>query len=264
MFKEYESGLDLYMDVKDFLHEKEVENSLMISLLTSGHTSEEYFYLAGYHDGVKLVLIKQGLHLILAANDDDHLQDLADYIKRSGLTYPGVIGPRPFVDVLVDHLDCSIRRLMSQRIYKLDALDDIRPALGYMRRAESSDLDDLVNWSVAFALEHEMKYDRDQIVKKRRKDIKDGVMFVWQNIEIVAMAALKRSVGRGVSIGMVYTPPLHRKKGYASNLVAEVSKLALESNDYCCLYTDLSNETSNSIYQKLGYYPVVDSVMYLI
>jgi hypothetical protein len=28
---------------------------------------------------------------------------------------------------------------------------------------------------------------------------------------------------------------------------------------FCCLYTDLANPTSNSIYQKIGYRPVADS-----
>ncbi|GAG73668.1 unnamed protein product, partial [marine sediment metagenome] len=33
-------------------------------------------------------------------------------------------------------------------------------------------------------------------------------------------------------------------------------------NKYCFLFTDLSNPTSNSIYQKVGYKPVIDENHY--
>jgi predicted GNAT family acetyltransferase len=59
----------------------------------------------------------------------------------------------------------------------------------------------------------------------------------------------------------VYTPPYFRGKGYASSCVAALSRLILERGfTKCVLYTDLANPTSNSIYQKIGYKPVCDSL----
>ena len=64
---------------------------------------------------------------------------------------------------------------------------------------------------------------------------------------------------RGVSISCVYIPPEFREKGYASAVVASLSKLALESGkEFCTLYTDLSNLISNNIYQRIGYGVVAD------
>ncbi|BAY85818.1 GCN5-related N-acetyltransferase [Calothrix parasitica NIES-267] len=58
---------------------------------------------------------------------------------------------------------------------------------------------------------------------------------------------------------MVYTPPEYRKKGYASACVAGLSQTLLgEGYKFCFLFTDLSNPTSNKIYQKIGYQPVAD------
>lgn len=52
-------------------------------------------------------------------------------------------------------------------------------------------------------------------------------------------------------------------KQYATECVAKLSKLLLkEGNKYCFLFTDLSNPTSNSIYQKIGYHPVIDENHY--
>jgi uncharacterized protein len=31
---------------------------------------------------------------------------------------------------------------------------------------------------------------------------------------------------------------------------------------FCSLYTDLSNPTSNGIYKAIGYYPVLESIVY--
>jgi predicted GNAT family acetyltransferase len=64
----------------------------------------------------------------------------------------------------------------------------------------------------------------------------------------------------GIRIGPVYTPPEHRRRGYATILVAELSRWLLgRGHRACFLYTDLANPTSNSIYGKIGYRRVCDS-----
>jgi len=64
---------------------------------------------------------------------------------------------------------------------------------------------------------------------------------------------------KGIRVGPVYTPPDARGRGYASNLVAEVSQALLDSGrTFVFLFTDLANPTSNKIYQAIGYEPVSD------
>jgi len=70
-----------------------------------------------------------------------------------------------------------------------------------------------------------------------------------------------RPTPHGEAIGFVYTPPSERRKGYASAVVARLSQRILDEGKlFCTLYTDLSNPTSNSIYQKVGYRAVADVV----
>ena len=84
--------------------------------------------------------------------------------------------------------------------------------------------------------------------------------FFWFNGEPVALATLTGPTPNGVRVSLVYTPPEHRGRGYASNLVARLSQHALDSGrKYCFLFTDQANPVSNSIYQKIGYRPVSDS-----
>lgn len=60
----------------------------------------------------------------------------------------------------------------------------------------------------------------------------------------------------------MYTPTPERGRGYASNLVAEVSLRMLAAGAGACfLYTDLGNPTSNGIYRALGYEQVAESLM---
>jgi predicted GNAT family acetyltransferase len=56
----------------------------------------------------------------------------------------------------------------------------------------------------------------------------------------------------------VYTPPAERRRGWAGNGVAEVSRRILAQGARACLFTDQDNPTSNKVYAALGYRPVVD------
>ncbi len=78
----------------------------------------------------------------------------------------------------------------------------------------------------------------------------------------VSMAGYTREMQTAIGVAFVYTPPYYRGKGYASSCVAQISQMALDKGyTKCVLYTDLLNPTSNSIYQKIGYVPICDSLM---
>ncbi len=92
--------------------------------------------------------------------------------------------------------------------------------------------------------------------------IKEGKIFLLlDNGKPVSMA---RSVPTAFCgrVNYVYTPPEQRCKGYATECVAKLSEKLLEEYEYCVLFTDLANPTSNSIYQKIGYEPVMDVDLY--
>jgi hypothetical protein len=75
----------------------------------------------------------------------------------------------------------------------------------------------------------------------------------------VSMAGYTGPTPHGIRVSYVYTPAEHRRKGYASACVAALSQQLLDRGfDFCFLFTDLHNPTSNHIYQQIGYQPVVD------
>jgi len=76
---------------------------------------------------------------------------------------------------------------------------------------------------------------------------------------VLSMATVERDTAHGIAISWVYTPSHLRKRGYATACVAALTQRMLDSGKhFCCLYTDLANPTSNSIYEKIGYQPICD------
>ncbi len=71
--------------------------------------------------------------------------------------------------------------------------------------------------------------------------------------KVVAMAHGTRETEKFVAVSRVYTFPAYRKKGYASAIVAHISKLILDKGKIPTLYTDLSNPSSNAAYKNVGY-----------
>jgi predicted GNAT family acetyltransferase len=90
--------------------------------------------------------------------------------------------------------------------------------------------------------------------------IASGRLFFWvDDGNARAMVATTRETRSGCAVNTVYTPPQFRRRGYATAAVATLSEMLLESGRrFCCLYTDLANPTSNSIYAKIGYRPIRD------
>ena len=77
------------------------------------------------------------------------------------------------------------------------------------------------------------------------------------------MAGSARPTKHAIAVNAVYTPPEWRRRGYATACVAALSSVLLHRGfDFCVLYTDLSNPTSNAIYTRIGYRPVRDFLMY--
>ena len=79
--------------------------------------------------------------------------------------------------------------------------------------------------------------------------------------EPVAQAAA-RAVSAGMSrIGPVYTPPEHRRHGYAAAVTAAAAQWAQDRGArHVLLYTDLANPTTNRLYPRLGFRPRYDAV----
>ncbi len=156
------------------------------------------------------------------------------------------------------------RIAVRMRAYELrQVIPPATPPPGGLRLAAQTDLELVGNWHYAFMLESLHEGDPESSRKAASQRTSTGDVFLWDNGEPVSMAFRSRSTAHGSSISAVYTPPSLRGHGYASACVAELSQYILDSGkQYCGLFTDLDYPTSNSIYQKIGYYPICDFLEY--
>lgn len=87
-----------------------------------------------------------------------------------------------------------------------------------------------------------------------KKYIQRDNLYIWRiGNEIVSMANVAHRTPRHASINQVYTPLQNRKKGYASALIATLSRNIINEGRIPMLYADLLNPDSNKVYKSIGY-----------
>lgn len=153
--------------------------------------------------------------------------------------------------------------LMDQGLYRLDSVNkQLEKTPGNWRLASSKDHALIQNWYHLFEQDTGLPITPQDIVKQRvQKFVEAQEVFLWEDEgRIVSMMKKSRPTARGITVSLVYTPTEERRKGYARTLVAACSKELLKDYEFCMLYTDMLNPTSNKIYQEIGYQKIADSM----
>ena len=171
---------------------------------------------------------------------------------------PGVTGEpvtaRAIAGAWANRTGGRTRRRMREAMHMLEEVTDPpRPARGALCAADPSERQTLADWMRAFALEAGVLggEQADQIVDAQ---LARESLVVWDDNGCVSMVSLSPTVAGVTRFGPVYTPPEHRRRGYASSAVAAASRRALARGARsCALFTDLANPTSNKIYAGVGY-----------
>ncbi len=198
------------------------------------------------------------------------LELIAQDLHAAAMALPGVNAPVPvgrqFAEIWQAVAGRRYAQTMAQRIYRLEGVRPVTGVSGCLRRATMEDRPVLIPWLRAFNTEaigeHGPPFDPEEWADRRQQGTTEGVYF-WDDAGPRALAGYSGPTPHGIRVGPVYTPPEHRSHGYASACVAGLSRLLLDRGyQFCFLYTDLANPTSNRIYQRIGYEPVCDVVLY--
>jgi len=213
-------------------------------------------------------------NLLLAdPSSEAALDPLLEAILADDPEVPGIVGNVPFVEPTAERLagasGRTAERVLSQGVYGLTAVRDVERAPGEPHPAGPNDRGHLLDWLRAFATES--LPDPDEAFRRMERNIEsrfgsEGAGFwLWEDGgEPVSLSGFSGPTPTGIRIGPVYTPPEHRKHGYATTLVADLSAWLLEQGHRgCFLYTDLANPTSNRIYVEIGYERVCDAMEFV-
>jgi len=203
--------------------------------------------------------------------DEGALSFAAQALHEGGVDLPGVTAAVPEADVFAaawaELTGVRVRVRFKQGIYAARSVHAPGGVSGVARPAHPDDRDLLVDWLRAFqdeALADDSPHiDLERMVDRRLAATNGGLVLWEDESQPVSMCGFGGPTPRGIRIGPVYTPPELRRRGYAAALTAHVTQQQLDNGrDYCFLYTDLANPTSNRIYMNIGYERVCDSAEY--
>lgn len=264
----------------DFLAAREAEHNLLLGLSTAIRTTPELFadgppvFLAvtdAEHGVVAASLRTPPHNQVLSWIDDMTAVDmLVEALRDEPL--PGVLGPTAaasrFAAGWHRATGQSTRVEVAERIFRLvHVIHPERPPSGSWRLAEPRDRGLVAEWLIAFS--EEAMPEAPPITEPLEMADRwiAGIyrhLYLWEDAgRVVCVVGAGGKTPNGIRIGPVYTPPEHRRRGYASALTAAASQDQLDrGRRFVFLFTDLANPTSNKIYQAIGYQPVCDVDQY--
>lgn len=266
------SAHDFMARAESWLVRNEAENNLILSVATQllqAPKGDAYFATIerdGQVEGCafRTPPYKLGVTRMPLAAVDAFVENVVEMFEHT----PGVLGPaevaRAVAERIAQRQGGNVREGMAQRIYELREV--IAPAQlppGKMRLAQPADADIIADWLNEFTVETD--HGPGDVRTYTAAHIANKSVFFWDDAGPKTTALWAGQTPHGVRVGFVYTPKSFRGRGYASAVTAAASQRALENGaQFCCLFTDLGNPTSNAIYQKIGYSPVCDVVDFII
>ena len=262
-------------EVRPLLLKEEAENNLPLGLLdqiTGGRYEDPFLAVMKDQVNIQAVFVRTPPHfLIVTVFDEGKTEEIGqvlwNYVQEHGIHFPGFIGNKkvtlPLSEFWKEKTNTHFEVNMRQRIYKLDHVNDIDISEGKMELAGPEHVDLVTEWILGFIEDTpENPIPKEDARKRAKEMIEEESVFLWIVEGVpVSMARRARRTDNGITVNFVYTPKNFRRQGYARSVVAKLSSMLLETNQFCTLYTDLDNPTSNKIYMEIGYKPICDSMM---
>ena len=181
----------------------------------------------------------------------------AAYASVSGVTGPTAVA-EAFAGAWIARRGGRFSTRFRMRLHELTSVAFAGPlAAGALHKAVDADLPLARAWMEEFVREVGLQRSEPDWAQKL---VEGGQLFFWlADGSPRAMVAWARETRSGCSVNAVYTPAQYRERGYATAAVATLSDTLLKAGRrFCCLYTDVANPTSNSIYARIGYRPIRD------
>jgi predicted GNAT family acetyltransferase len=189
--------------------------------------------------------------LARAMLDGDHRPTGVNGVKRVS---------EPFARAYCDIAGARAAVHRDVRAFELRTVRRPRTPEGRFRVSTPADAAVLAGFLAAFGADIDEPITTEQAAANAARLTSLGDLAVWdRGGRVVSMAAVTRRTPWSASIGLVYTPPQLRGRGFASAVVAELSQRELDAGSrYCSLLADMANPTSNRIYAAIGYEPKSD------
>lgn len=276
--KVYTNTKEFYEEISPFLRMDETQNGFVLGICANFLTKpEDCFYQSALFDRQRFIgaLIVSRYEtnfnfLPTRLTEDKHARSLFETFLKINHPITGIVAELNTANMyksLFEQIGKSVKTNMAQGIYKCSKVKMPQMPEGVVFRiAGLKDIPQIAKFAENFhaeAVPHDPPADGVKFAEKR---IENKMLYVLEkNNQLVACASWARDIGSSCSINFVYTPKEFRKRGYGSIVTAMLTQLKLdEGKKETNLFTDMSNPTSNKIYQNIGYEFVGDSVHYAV
>jgi len=256
-------------EAEAYLRARPVENNLVLSLLAHAPASMDgrYWWVCRGDEVVGFVFHSPpSFRAVVSPAGDDVVAALVAAMADDGWDLPGIASDAATAAVFAagwaERRGVPAVPTEGQRIYRLGDVRHPSGVPGRLRRAAAADRTVLVGWAARF-LEDTASPPMDT-GEFTDRHMRAGRLWVWDlDGRAVSAASASEPVAGVTRVGFVYTPPEHRRQGYAGACVAALSACVLaEDGGICILYTQLANPTSNAVYRRIGYEPVMEGLVY--
>jgi GNAT superfamily N-acetyltransferase len=188
--------------------------------------------------------------------DDEAIELIVAALAEDGIHVLSLVGELDTAQRLARRLGVPAKERFRLGNHVLDRTPVIAACEGRMRAATAADYDLVLEWEDAFIHECNLLYDRPslELAIRDRLAAPGPLEWLWEVDGVPVAKALGRANLPIARIGMVYTAPGRRGRGYAGALVGSLSAV-LQTQGFATVYlaTDMANPTSNGVYRRIGY-----------
>jgi RimJ/RimL family protein N-acetyltransferase len=209
--------------------------------------------------------------LALTEMSNEAIDQLVKTLLDSEVDLSGVIGEESTADYFKNQWT-KIKKLNFEThihlgVYECFKVKWPNVVLGQLILAKEGHYDILKKWVIGFYQDcfPQNPINEKEIEALMNRHLNNRVVYFLEdeNNVIVSMAGNIRSTLNSGTVSLVYSPPEFRGKGFACSVVALLSDKIIKDGKKCAnLFTDLTNPTSNSIYQKIGFIKIGQNIHY--
>jgi uncharacterized protein len=249
---------EFYRDAREFLLGHEAEHGLMLSVAYAALVApvDSYWSLVRAGEGQVVAAALRTIPKMMLSREavPGAMAELAQHAQQA--KFESIIGPRPSLESFAAAFGGVWRSTQQHVVYECRAAEPVPPVAGRRRVVTTDDRARVADWIQAFS-DEAIGDGATRVAAEAAADrhVRDGSMWLWcVDDEPVACTAAVGRTPHGIRITSVYTPPNQRRHGYASALVASLTKELLASGrQFVFLYADQRNPTANAMYQRIGY-----------
>lgn len=252
----------------EFLASQPILHNLLLTMLKARRGEDEagryWLAMRGSHAVGAALHSSANSPAMISPMDFESAAALAEAIALEGVELPGVFGEpaaaASFAGCWTEQRRSAAFPVQGFRLFALHSLSAIPFVEGELQRASAAERELAISWLKEFTCEAAVPGPDPEAAINQA--LREERLWLWRKEQPVSMVIASEPIEKVVRFSGVYTPPEHRRRGYAEAAVHRLSTHLQREGLQCILYTDLGNPTSNSLYRRIGYRAVGEALRY--